>query len=684
MKTTRLMLLALCSLLLINLLACSGGKDGGDNLPPDFTVTVSPLTASVAAGDNVQFTATVLNPVNNGVAWSVSGAGCSGDACGTIAQGLYTAPAVVPSPPTVSVRATSRDDTGKSAAATVTITAAITVSVSPLAANVAVNGTQQFTAVVQNTTNTAVNWTVAGEGCTGAACGTISATGLYTAPAAVPDPPTVTVTATSQADTRKKATATVTVGGSALGRLSGSYAFLLSGFDADGPMHTAGRFQSDGSGHLINGVQDVNRRSGVSSQVAFTGTYNLGADSRGELVFTSSLGTSRFRFALNADATEARVIEFDDTGTRCSGVFLKQDAVAFTPAIVQGDYVLSFTGAGVGGRTAAVGKFHADGVAGVREGLLDINDGSASPPATAAWTGSYTVDADGSGTMTANVSGLGTFHFRFYIVATDHHFLQPVPYLLFASVDPLAADAPLLNGQAWLTPPTQWTDQDLWSSTSLIVFALAGRVPEGGARAIAGTFGSDAAGHLQNGLFDQNRAGVISGGAASDFSATYHIEPNGRGTATLQLTATETLALVFYMVTQDRAVLLGTPGSDVLAGYWWGMGGGGAPNDNSVFSGDYVSGPLALPSPGAMFFTGVLHADGINHFDGTQDISFGTGLNSPGELIAGIYAYGVRGRASATLAGGGDVVLYMLSLDAELAISVDPDDAHPVILFIRR
>src|SRR5713226_3719517 len=85
----------------------------------------------------------------------------------------------------------------------------VTISVAPTAVSVAVGNTQQFTATVTGTSNTAVAWSVAG----GASNGTISNTGLYTAPATPPNPPQVTVTATSQADSTKSASAIVTVTG---------------------------------------------------------------------------------------------------------------------------------------------------------------------------------------------------------------------------------------------------------------------------------------------------------------------------------------------------------------------------------------------------------------------------------------------------------------------------------------
>jgi hypothetical protein len=66
---------------------------------------------------------------------------------------------------------------------------------------------KQFTATVNNSANQTVTWAVI----PGSGKGTVDATGLYTAPAAVPSPATVTVTATAAADTTKSGSATVTV-----------------------------------------------------------------------------------------------------------------------------------------------------------------------------------------------------------------------------------------------------------------------------------------------------------------------------------------------------------------------------------------------------------------------------------------------------------------------------------------
>jgi len=94
----------------------------------------------------------------------------------------------------------------------------LAVSVSPLTAAMVPSQSQQFTATVLNAPNTAVTWSVS------PAVGTITPTGLYTAPSS-PTAQTLTVTATSVADPTKSATSTITIGSSAstnlaLGRIA--------------------------------------------------------------------------------------------------------------------------------------------------------------------------------------------------------------------------------------------------------------------------------------------------------------------------------------------------------------------------------------------------------------------------------------------------------------------------------
>jgi uncharacterized protein (DUF1800 family) len=87
----------------------------------------------------------------------------------------------------------------------------ITVALSPTSVTLAPGAAQNFGATVTGSTNTAVAWSVNGIAGGNATVGTITAAGLYTAPAAVPSPATVTVRATSAASTSASAQASVTI-----------------------------------------------------------------------------------------------------------------------------------------------------------------------------------------------------------------------------------------------------------------------------------------------------------------------------------------------------------------------------------------------------------------------------------------------------------------------------------------
>jgi hypothetical protein len=89
--------------------------------------------------------------------------------------------------------------------------ASMTMVLESAPASLSVGQTFQFTARVPNTKNTSATWSVGGVRGGNSTVGTISATGLYTAPASVPSPASVTITATSNADVSKAASVTVTI-----------------------------------------------------------------------------------------------------------------------------------------------------------------------------------------------------------------------------------------------------------------------------------------------------------------------------------------------------------------------------------------------------------------------------------------------------------------------------------------
>jgi hypothetical protein len=156
--------------------------------PPPIQVSIAPTSASVASGATQAFTATVLyDSAQRGVTFSLSGAGCTGSACGflsnvTPTSVTYTGPTSVPSPATATLTATSVTDNTKSSVAIITITqGTLTVTVSPRRGSITTSQTQQFTANVFNDPNNAgVTWQVDGNTGGNSTSGTISTTGLFT------------------------------------------------------------------------------------------------------------------------------------------------------------------------------------------------------------------------------------------------------------------------------------------------------------------------------------------------------------------------------------------------------------------------------------------------------------------------------------------------------------------------
>ena len=144
------------------------------------SVSVAPTSVSLTASQTQQFKATVTGTANTGVTWSLS------PAVGTISSiGVYTAPPSIASAQNVTVTATSVADPTKSATASVTPTPPVGVTVAPASVTLTQSQAQTFSATVTNTGNTAVTWSLS------PVVGSITAAGLYTAPASIASSQTI-------------------------------------------------------------------------------------------------------------------------------------------------------------------------------------------------------------------------------------------------------------------------------------------------------------------------------------------------------------------------------------------------------------------------------------------------------------------------------------------------------------
>ena len=575
---------------------------------PPVSVTISPIKASVPVSGRQQFLATVNGTTNNSVTWSVSGSGCTGTACGVVsATGVYTAPAAVPSPAQVSVKVTSAADTTRSATATVTVVPPVAVKISPTSIDVAVGKTEQFTATVTGSTNTSVTWSVTGNGCTGTACGTISTTGLYTAPSAIPTPPDVTVTATSVADTTKSANATVTVIPPVAVSVSPTSIQVVTGNQQQftstvtGSSNTSVTWSLKGSGCsgatcgtiTSAGLYTAPAKVPNPAQVVVTAKSQADTTKTGTATVTVIPPVSVTISPTNATVSVGSTQQFQSTvtgstntaviwsvsGAGCSGsacgtvsstglyqapaslpststVIVKASAqidvaqsasatvsiVANPNSKLDGGYAFQFTGFDSNGTYQATGSFTADGNGNITSGLEDVSDTNGVTTGFAI-SGTYSVTGDNRGVLNlSTASGSQVFRFALNIAGTKARFIEFDSTGIrgsgvFEQQDPSAFSVSALKGA--------------------YVLRLSGS-NSGGARIGAlGLLYFDGTGNIFGGSMDVNNGGTVKPTFAS-FSGVYRVDPTGRGTANLTIPGFlgGGFRFAFYVVSAEKQLYI--------------------------------------------------------------------------------------------------------------------------------
>ena len=187
---------------------------------PAPRITIAPVNPTVVTGGSQQFTASVQNGPQV-VIWEVNGIPGGSAMSGTIMPSssgsliaFYTAPASIPNSNMVTITATLQTDLSVFGSTNVTIAAPpITLSISPVTANVPGGQTLQFSAEVQNS-NAPVIWQVNGVNGGNGADGMITPSGTYTATYSAPTVSsslTVNVTAVLQTGAPLSASAAVTI-----------------------------------------------------------------------------------------------------------------------------------------------------------------------------------------------------------------------------------------------------------------------------------------------------------------------------------------------------------------------------------------------------------------------------------------------------------------------------------------
>jgi hypothetical protein len=123
-----LLALSITAVFLVGCSSASNSSQNGENggiggAPTGVTLILTPATVTVVVGQSAAFQATVTGSVNTAVTWEVNGVVGGNATVGSISGGLYTAPAAVPNPASVTVTAIAQADTTKSKSAAVLVVA---------------------------------------------------------------------------------------------------------------------------------------------------------------------------------------------------------------------------------------------------------------------------------------------------------------------------------------------------------------------------------------------------------------------------------------------------------------------------------------------------------------------------------------------------------------------------------
>jgi len=526
---------------------------------------------------------------------------------------------------------------------------AIAVSISPQTASVQVGHSTQFTATVQNDPmNKGVTWAALpspGSNCTGAGCGTIDATGKYTAPSTAHDAPGLYIVATSVADPSKTATAVVFVTPAPTGiavspvtaivPISGIQQFMATG----DPFGTVPVVSWSVSGSGCNGAS--------CGTIDSTGKYTAPSTAPNPAL-VSVTATSVADSSVSGSATV--MLGSNPDNSKLSGQY------AFLLGGYDGD-----------GNVAMAGSFTADGQGNISQGVADYNFSSAIFVATnLTFTGTYSVGSDNRGSMTITVSSPRVF---------SSGFGQTFSFSLGSFNGGIATRGRMIeldNEQIWATGILAKQDPTAFSTAAITggyAFGLSGTAGSGFPLNAIGRF-TASGGSLSAGLTDvyglgltESGSGTVSAGLRLPFSGVYQVSGNGRGTAVFTFTAQDPAFsnFTFYVVSANELLFIETDTCQSgICTFKGGISGEVLQQSGGPFTTASLNGPAVfnLTAAGKGTATGGSVAVGQETFDGSGNVTGIKDQNQSGVITSdqtfnGTYAVDTDGLGRGTIALGG-------------------------------
>lgn len=471
---------------------------------------------------------------------------------------------------------------------------------------------------------------------------------------------TATDTSTPVQTVQQALSITVAASGNNDAELSGQYAFLLQGFDATGPVAIAGSFVADGKGNLTAGIEDINRVSAVTVSLVFSGTYSVNADNRGTMTLNSTQGASTFTFALGSIVTGVaglgHAIEFDATGTNVAGIIKKQDTTAFSLSAISGNFATGMSGAGSTGLPFALaGSFTADGLGAISAGAMDTK-GAGLVATNTAFTGTYTVAANGRGTSALTV-GTSVINQAFYVVSANE--------LLMISTNAVSATNAIYGGSVLKQAAGSFTNASLNGASVLEVEGFSNTGVSNAVTIQVGVITSAGTGTFTISA-DGNKGGVLG---PINASGTYSVAANGRTPIT-----DVNHSWIFYLVDLNRGFIVDANPS-ATAGTLQPQSVG--PFTGASLSGNFILGDGPPVAKTSTLQSGVATADGIANIAGTVDQNK-AGVLTGAMAVPDTYTVAANGRV---VLNGSKQIMYIISPSKAVVVNSDPTNTSPNLRF---
>ena len=350
---------------------------------------------------------------------------------------------------------------------------------------------------------------------------------------------------------------------------------------------------------------------------------------------------------------------------------------ALTDAALTGDFVFSFSGYNSGTPVLVAGRFTADGNGTISNGVLDGNKAGSPPVTNLPFTGTYSITADGLGTMTFNPSQGAPLVFAIAVYSTGGGKL--------IQSDP---SNPQAYGSGAIMPQTI-----VALSGGGFAFGANGVDVAGSRFASAGSFQINASGNLISGEIDTNDAGTVTPSAALSGSYAALDANTGRGTASLRINGGHAQNFSYYQVSATEIIQVSadqvSDTSPLTLTSVLRVVSAGAGFTNVALKGASVLQANGVNpnggSPEAIGTAGVFTGDGTADGNGFGNATVLFDQNTGGTLAqqqvtGGQYKVNpLNGRVTLNGFGGSPPVLYMVNANQAFLIGTDADATSGVL-----